>query len=91
MLDDRTQLPEPNHSEPICLWRFMIDQRFQGLGYGRRALDLIVYHVRTRTKLDHMLTSCVEGPHSPKDFYLRFGFKVTGEMDENEIVLRYDL
>ncbi len=91
MLEDRPDLPNAKPSEPICLWRFMIDQRFQGMGYGRQALELIVEHVRRRTKLDHMLTSCVEGPYSPKDFYLRFGFVPTGEVDDGETVLRFNL
>ncbi|HYO45882.1 MAG TPA: GNAT family N-acetyltransferase [Gemmatimonadota bacterium] len=30
------------------LWRFMIDKRFQKLGYGRRALDRLLDHVRER-------------------------------------------
>jgi diamine N-acetyltransferase len=27
------------------LWRFMIDDRYQGRGYGRRALELVIRHV----------------------------------------------
>ncbi len=91
MLEDKTDLPDADRTEPICLWRFMIDQRFQGLGYGNQALELIVEHVRERTKLGYMLTSCVEGPHSPKDFYIKFGFDPTGEMDDGETILRFNL
>lgn len=91
MLEDRTDLSDADPNEPICLWRFMIDQRFQGFGYGRQALDLIVEHVRERTKLGYMLTSCVEGPHSPKEFYLKFGFFPTGEVDDGETILRFNL
>jgi diamine N-acetyltransferase len=30
------------------LWRFMIDARFQKCGFGRRALELAIEHVKTR-------------------------------------------
>jgi diamine N-acetyltransferase len=30
------------------LWRFMIDAKYQGRGYGRCALKLVIEHVKTR-------------------------------------------
>lgn len=35
------------------LWRFMIDARYQGRGYGRAALLLVIAHIRTRPKTTH--------------------------------------
>jgi diamine N-acetyltransferase len=32
------------------LWRFMIDAKYQGKGYGRRALDLVIRHVKRNPK-----------------------------------------
>jgi diamine N-acetyltransferase len=91
MLEDWTQVPGGDTNAPICLWRFMIDESFQKMGYGKKALEVIVEHVRNRYKLGYMLTSCVEGTHSPKGFYKAFGFQETGEMSEGETVLRLDL
>lgn len=90
MLEDWTTGPDPTPDRPIMLWRLMIDKDHQGKGYGRAALELIAEHVRERTPLDHFLTSCVEGPHTPKPFYLRFGFVETGDVIDGETVLRYD-
>jgi len=91
MLEDWSLVPDADPAAPICLWRFMIDHRYQGLGFGGRALMLIVEHVRTRTDLGYMLTSYVPGDGSPGDFYLKFGFTPTGEEMDCEIVLRLDL
>jgi diamine N-acetyltransferase len=91
MLEDWSHVPDCDPTAPICLWRFSIDDRFQGRGYGRRALELVVEHVRARDRLGYMLTSCLEGEHSPKPFYLKFGFYETGEISDGETVLRYDL
>src|SRR5690606_3522141 len=91
MLEDPTLVSGSGTEEPICLWRFMIDHRYQGLGFGKRTLDLVVDHVRERTALDHILTSCVPGDEGPRNFYRRFGFVPTGEVLDDEIVLRLDL
>jgi len=72
------------HDEPgACfLWRFMIDHRFQGLGYGRRALERLLDHVRTLPGAAEIRTSCVPGDGTPIPFYEKAGFTLTGEADE---------
>lgn len=69
------------------LWRFMVDQRFQGLGFGARALDLLAEHVRTRPGATELRLSCVPGDGGPGPFYERMGFRYTGEVEEAELVM----
>ena len=78
-------------NQEYYLWRFMIDARYQGPGYGRRALELVVGYVKTRPGAKALMTSCVPGDGSPCPFYERLGFVPTGEVDEGEIVLRLAL
>ena len=73
------------------LWRYMIDARYQGLGFGKRAIDLLVEHVRTRPNATQLLVSCVPGEGSPCPFYEHLGFEYTGEVEHGEKVLRLDL
>jgi diamine N-acetyltransferase len=73
------------------LWRFMIDARHQGRGYGRRALELVVEHVRALPGARELRSSYLPGAASPRGFYLGFGFVETGERDGREIVIRLDL
>ena len=68
------------------LWRFMIDHRYQGLGFGRKALDLVVEYVRTRPQASSLSTSYVPTPGGPGPFYHRLGFVDTGEVDSGELV-----
>jgi diamine N-acetyltransferase len=76
-------------SEPTYyLWRFMIDKRFQGRGFGWRALALVVEHVRSRPNATEMTLSYVPGEGNPGEFYHKFGFVDTGEVDEGELVSR---
>lgn len=73
------------------LWRFMIDARYQGSGVGRRAMELLFEHVRTRPGATALWTSVVEGEGGPGPFYERLGFVYTGTEDEGELVMRRDL
>jgi diamine N-acetyltransferase len=73
------------------LWRFMIDARYQGRGIGWRALERLVEHVRTRPGATELGVSCVPGDGSPCPFYEKFGFRYTGEKDEDELVMKLAL
>jgi diamine N-acetyltransferase len=93
MLEDWSQSPESAPEgwwrEPyVGLWRFMIDARYQSLGFGAQALRLLVDHARAVPGAKAMLLSFVPGEGSPEAFYRRFGFEPTGEVDEGEHVMR---
>lgn len=66
------------------LWRFMIDARYQGKGYGKEALEMVVEYVKTLPNAKELGTSCHPGPEGPEGFYIKFGFESTGEMCEDE-------
>lgn len=85
MLSDDAEKPE------YYLWRFMIDSRYQGLGFGRRAMELLVEHVRTRPGATELLTSVVQADGGPQEFYEKLGFQVTGDYEEGEAVMRLGL
>ena len=82
---------EVEPSKPPYLWRFMIDGRQQHKGYGSRALELVLEHVRARPGARVLTLSCVPAEGGPGPFYERFGFRYTGEMEEDELVMSLDL
>ena len=86
-------VPPGNESIPwrYYLWRMLIDHRFQGLGYGRAALDHVREYLWTRPGADVLVTSVVPGPGSPLGFYLRYGFEETGDWFDHEQVLHLPL
>lgn len=73
------------------IWRFMIDARYQHMGYGAKALAAVVAHVRSLPKATEILVSCVPGPGTPEPFYVRAGFRPTGEVSDGENILRLQL
>jgi diamine N-acetyltransferase len=85
MLSDDPETPE------YFLWRLMVDAAHQGRGYGRQAIALLVDYVRTRPTARELLVSYHPGPHSPREFYLRQGFRDTGRIEGGEVVLSLPL
>ena len=78
---------EPNY----FLWRYMIDARYQKLGFGKRAMDFLIDHVRTRPGARELKLSCHPGEDGPEPFYRKYGFTLTGEWLGNEAVMRIDV
>jgi len=74
------------------LWRLMIDERYQGRGYGRKALESVIQHLKEESNVNALHTSCREGKGSPKGFYRKMGFKETGEkLDNGERIMKLQL
>ena len=86
MLHDSAE-EEPGY----LIWRLMIGGPYQGMGFGRRAVNLLIDYVRTRPGAKELLTSCGLGEGSPEGFYLKVGFKHTGKMHGDEAVLSIPL
>jgi diamine N-acetyltransferase len=72
------------------LWRFMIDAKYQGRGYGRKALDLVIKRVRKKPKAKALTLSVVRAEGGPENFYRTFGFVFTGKIEEGEHVMKLD-
>jgi diamine N-acetyltransferase len=94
MISDGISVDNPAYLGPYYLWRLLVDVRYQGRGYGAAALALVVERLRTRPDARVLLTSVSnggDGPASPLGFYLRQGFRPTGQFHEGEIVLELEL
>ena len=79
--------------EPVYfLWRLMVADEFQGMGYGRKAIAQLVEYVKTRPNATELKVSHVpELPGNPGPFYQKLGFEYTGEEDDGELVMRLKL
>ena len=70
------------------LWRFMIDRRYQGKGYGKAAMRLILDFIVTQPCGPAELCWLSYGPENTaaKALYAAFGFRETGEWDGDEVI-----
>ena len=74
---------DPN--DRYWLWRFMIDQEFQGKGYGQLALTEIITYFKEHGA-DHIKLSTKASNQRAISLYKNFGFEKTGEMNGVETV-----
>jgi diamine N-acetyltransferase len=76
---------------PHYLWKILIDERYQRQGFGTATLDLIVEYFRGRPGVEVLSTHAGQGDGSPIPFYERYGFEHTGEVVDDEVLLRLRL
>lgn len=79
MLSDDDEKPR------YYLWRFMIDEHHQGLGYGRQAMELVHDYVRSRPMGDRIYLSYVPADGGPEHFYKSLGYADTGVERDGEL------
>jgi len=80
-----------NDDEPLYyLWRFMIDKKHQGKGYGKAAMVEILKHIRTMPlgKASSIYLSYEPENEVAKKLYASLGFVETGEIKDGEAVAR---
>ena len=71
------------------IWHMMIDERAQGHGYGREALDRVIEYIRTKPFGDssRVALTCNRDNVNARRLYEDKGFNPTGNEDEDEIEL----
>lgn len=71
-----------------CLWRLMIDERWQGRGYGKQAIEKAVEYVRTKPfgEAEYCWLSYDPDNQRLGKLFMSFGFAETGEMDGEEAI-----
>ena len=79
---------DPN--DRYWLWRFMIDKKLQGKGYGSAALEKIIEYFRDNGS-GYIKLSTKESNAAALSLYHKYGFKENGEMNGDEIVLQLKL
>lgn len=79
--------------ENYCLWRLMIDKKFQGKGYGKQTMDAVMALIRTFPFGEAKKVWLSYEPENTRarDIYNKYGFVENGEMCGNEIVAVYEL
>ena len=71
-----------------CLWRFMIDAKQQGRGYGKAGLNAALRYIRTKPcgPAEYIWLSYEPDNKRAKALYESFGFRENGEICGDEIV-----
>lgn len=86
--DESWENPPAIAANNYNLWRLMIDQNHQHKGYGRTAVQLALDFIRSFPcgPAEYCWLSYEPENAVAKALYHSFGFRETGDMDEEEII-----
>lgn len=68
----------------------MVDERFQKRGYGKAALQLAIDYLLKEHNVNEIYLSFEPSNAVAEKLYTSAGFKRTGEVDGDEIVMRLE-
>jgi diamine N-acetyltransferase len=91
MLSDQSLLDPMPENPRVEVWRFMVDAKHQRKGVGRAAMLQVIEHVRRKGLFEKLAISYIPEEGGPEQLYLSLGFRPTGEMDEDEVVMELPL
>lgn len=74
-----------------CLWRLMIDRRYQGHGYGRQAVKAVLDYMSAFPcgPAQVCWLSYEPANTAAKDLYFSLGFRENGQICDGELVAVY--
>ncbi len=75
------------------IWRFMVDEKYQGKGYGREALMKAIELIKSfpHGHANQIILSCASGNKAGNSLYKSVGFKPNGNAYEDQIEMALDL
>ena len=82
--EDAPEIAKGNYN----LWRLMIDEEYQGKGYGKEAVRLAMEYINTLPcgAAEYCWLSYEPENETARKLYRSFGFAETGDMDGEELI-----
>ena len=69
------------------LSQLFIDERYQGNGFGMEATKQILDKMKSDSKYDKVILCYIDGNEAARNMYEKLGFTLTGNRDEDEIIM----
>ena len=70
------------------LWKLLIDRRYQGLGYGRAALEQGIAYLKEQFRVKEIYCGVIPGNEAASRLYQSAGFEYTGLVENGMQELR---
>ena len=72
------------------VWKLLIDRKYQGRGYGKRALELGIAFLKERFNIREVYTGVLPENHTARKLYQSVGFEDTGLYENGMLELRLE-
>jgi len=73
------------------LWAFFIDEKYQGRGYGRRALELGIAYLKEKHGAREVFTGVIPENAAALSLYRSVGFAETGFAENGMLEMKFSL
>lgn len=82
-----------NDDDDGTIWiiRMMIDEKFQGSGYGREAMIKVIEFIKNNYNQDELYISFDPENNGARQIYTSLGFKDTGTFEDDEVIYKLKL
>ena len=77
--------------DSLYIWRFMIEFKHQGKGYGEQVMKFIIDRAKSMPAINSVSLSYVPREGNAKPFYERMGFRETGKVTDGEMEMQLNL
>ena len=84
-------LDEDLEERCLMIWRIMFPVEYQNKGYGTQAIQQIIQLAKASGKYDSMILDYAPGNDIARHVYEKLGFKPTGEISNDEVVMKLEL
>ena len=81
---------EPRDNNEYCIDRFMIDEKYQKNGFGKKALEIIIEKIKQDKTHNKIKISTNPENIIAIKLYKKLGFYDTGELHDDELLLILD-
>jgi diamine N-acetyltransferase len=83
-----TMYGRDDRDDSYWIIRLMVDQAYQGRGYGRAAMRQVIQQLQAKPDCREIRISFAPENKQAEKLYLGLGFEHTGLVEEGEVVLR---
>ena len=67
------------------IWQLMIDEKHQGKGYGKQAMNLAIEWMKKDNRCHEIVLTYIAGNEQAKKMYTQLGFEPMGETLDGEV------
>lgn len=67
------------------IWQFMIDEKYQSKGYGKKAMKQAIEWMKNDKRCREIVLTFIKGNEHAKELYTKLGFEQLGEELEKEV------
>ncbi|MTI49922.1 GNAT family N-acetyltransferase [Sporosalibacterium faouarense] len=67
------------------IWQFMIDEKYQGRGFGKQSMIVAIEWMKQDKRCDSIVIAYIKGNDRAEKLYTKLGFQQMNEVEDQEV------